>query len=166
MPMLTEAIVAGPYTITYNSVALGIFEGDEGVPSIEQTQFEQPVNSTDRYGRTKIDAVWMGNQYVFQGILMEYAKALAALDPVGTFGSSIGSAGVLKQTLAKALVLTAVSGTSAATAPATLTANRAVPAADFNAKLAFGPQYRKAPIKLDLLPYDVGAGAVGFFVKT
>ncbi len=166
MPVGSEGLIAGPYTVTWNSTSVGIFLGDENVPSIIVRNLEEPIANSDKYGKTKIDGIHMGQMWIFQGVLMEYSKGTPVVDPFGTFGSALGVIGVLRWTLAKALVLTAVSGTSAAATPATLTSNKTIQSADFDAKVTFGPQLRVVPIRLDMLPYDVGAGAVGFNVKT
>lgn len=166
MPVGGESVIAGPYTVTWNGAALGIFQGDEDVPTITKRDFERPINRTDKYGQTKIDAIHMGSAMWFQGVLLEYAKAIPAADPFGVFGGALGTIGLLKYSLGKALVLTAVAGTSASSTPATLTSNKTVQTADFDIGVRFGPQERVVPIKLDMYAYDVGAGVIGFKTQT
>lgn len=166
MPFGSEALVAGPYTCTWNGTSLGIFQGDNDVPTIVHQHRAVPIDKTDKYGALKIDSLHHGMSFMFQGVLMEYAKALAVIYPFGTFGGNVGVIGKLKFSMCQALVLTAVAGTTAATAPATLTAGKTIAADDMVTQLMYGPQLRVVPIKLEMYPYDVGGGTVGFFVMT
>jgi len=167
MPVGGESLIVGGYTITFDSLALGIFQGEEGYPAVRQRPKSKPIANTDRYAKTKIDSITHGVDYVFKGILEEYTKALAAgvLWPFATFGKQ-GQVGLLKFLSAKVLILTAIAGTTAAASPATLTANKAVYADDHEPELIYAPDLRVVPIMLDLLPYDTGAGVVGSFVMT
>jgi hypothetical protein len=166
VPIGGEGVIAGPYTVTWNGTSVGVFLGDEDLPSIVKRDFERPIDNTDKYGRAKVDAIHLGSAMWFQGVLLEYAKGIPVADPFGTFGSALGTIGVLKYSLAKALVLTAVAGTSAATTPATITANKTIQSADFDIKQVYGPRERVVPVKLDMYAYDVGAGAIGFKTQT
>lgn len=161
-----EALVAGPYTCTWNGVAMGLFQGDSDVPTLSQQFRRQPVERSDRWGQTRVDSIHMGKAYQVMGVMMEYSKSLAIIDPFGTFGAALGTIGVFVYSLAKALVFTALAGTTAATAPATLTASKTIAADDLATQLAYGPQLRVVPIKLDVYPYDVGGGVFGFFTMT
>ncbi len=165
MPVGSEGIICGQYTVTYNGSSVGIFQGEAGYPSILYMPQSKPINRTDKYGFTKIDGIRMGEDYQFEGVLLEYLKGIVALHPYGTFGLQ-GVRGTLKWSLAKILVLTAIAGTTAAASPATLTANKAIVADGFQSKLLYGPTERVVPIKLDLLPYDTGGGVEGNFVQT
>ena len=53
MPVGSEVLVDGQYTLTYNSVALGIMEGDSGIPTLEPTIHAQPIDKTDAYGENR-----------------------------------------------------------------------------------------------------------------
>lgn len=166
MPVGGEQLIAGPYTCTWNGAPVGIFRGEEDVPTFVQQSRAQPVESTDRWGRTRIDSVHLGAAYFFQGVLMEYPKALPILWPFGVFGSVLGTIGVLKYQLSKPLVLTAVAGTTASNSPATATAGKTLISDDFDTRIFFGPTVRTVPIKLDVYPYDVGGGVYGFIAMT
>ena len=157
-----ELFVAGQYTVTWNSLALGLHEGEGGVPTITWQDHSDPIAKTDRYGRAKIDGIRMGVDYQYECILMEYSKALALLAGYfGTLGLQ-GLVGILKYSLAKPLVLTAIAGTTASAAPATLTATNAVLADEHQGKLLYGPQLRTCPLKMDLLPYLVSTVVTNF----
>lgn len=166
MPVGGEQLVAGPYTCTWNGAPLGIFEGDDRVPTIQQTPRAQRVENTDRWGRIPIDSVHLGAVTVFMGTLMEYPKALPVLWPFGIWGADVGPVGVLKYTLARPLVLTAISGTTAGDSPATLTAAKAIIADDFDVTLKFGPTVRVVPIKMDLFIYETSPNKFGSHTMT
>jgi hypothetical protein len=156
VPIGGESEIAGGYTVTWNSVALGIFQGEQDVPSIIRVPKSRPVNSTDRYGQSKIDSVHLGHDFMFEGVLMEYPKALPLLQMIETVWGRLGTIGALKFSAAQPLVLTAIAGTTASTAPATVTASKAVWSDDHPTRLFYGPQLRVVPVRLDLLPYLAG----------
>jgi len=158
----SELLMNGAYTVTWNAVALGMHEGEAGVPSILFQDHSDPVNKTDTYGRAKIESIRMGIDYQYEGVLMEYSRWLAVLtNYLVTFGTQ-GSVGAFKTILAKPLVMTAVIPSGA---PATLTASKAVLADEFNGRLMYGPQLRTCPLRLDLLPYMI-VSTVGNFTMT
>lgn len=165
MPVGNEGIIAGQYTVSYNGTSVGIFQGEQGYPSILFIPQSKPINRSDAYAWLKIDGLRMGEDYQFEGVLMEYLKGIAALFPYGVFGRQ-GVRGTLKYSLAQALVLTAIGGTSASTSPATITASKAILADGHQAKLVYGPDVRIVPVKMDLLPYDQGSGNIGNFTQT
>lgn len=153
MPAGSETLIAGQYTCTYSGTAMGIMEGDSGVPTIENTNHGEPVNNTDAYGKSTIDGIYQGGDYFAQFMCMEYkAGSIAAFWPFGALGV-MGVIARLYYDMAAALVLTAVAGTPAATSPATLTATKSILAMGFNGRLLFGPTLRKVPIRLQLLPF-------------
>lgn len=167
MPVGGETLIVGQYTVTWNAISMGLFEGEAGVPSIVQAPRSKAVNSTDKYGKTKIDSVHLGVDYTFEAVLMEYTKGLAAFWPFGTFGY-LGTIGTLKYLLAKPLVLTVVAGTPAATAsaPNSLTATKAILSDDHQGKLTYGTDVRTVPLKMDLLPFLDGSQLATCFTMT
>ena len=153
MPVGSEELVVGSYVVTFDGASVGIFQGDPGsLPAITRTPHSRPITPTDRYGGSKIDSIRLGYDYMFEGVLMEYPKGLPILQAMENWGL-LGLIGGLKYLAAKALVLTAVAGTTAATAPASITASKAVPADNHPVRLIYGPELRVVPVRLDLLPY-------------
>lgn len=145
--------IAGQYTLVYNGVSVGICEGDAGVPTIEETNHAEQINSSDAYGKTLIDGVYQGGDFFAQYTCLEYkAGSLAAFWPFAAIGV-MGIIGRMLSDIAAPLVMTAIAGTPAANSPATLTASKAVLAPGYNTKLLFGPTLRKVPIRQVLLPY-------------
>jgi hypothetical protein len=154
MPAGSETLIAGQYTVTYNGTSCGIMEGDAGVPTIEATNHAEPVNNTDAYGKSMIDAIYQGGDHFASFQCMEYkAGSIAAFWPFGALGV-MGVIARLYYDMSSALVLTAVAGTPAANSPATLTASKSIIAPGFNGRLLYGPTLRKVPIRLALLPFS------------
>lgn len=166
MPAGGETIICGQYTVTYGAVACGIMEGDAGVPTLEQTSKAAPLDSTDKYGKTTIDAVYLGVDWKCMFVCEEYrAGSLSAFYPFGALGL-LGVIGRLYYGMSSALVLTAIAGTPATATPATLTAPKAILTIGFPSKLLFGPIIRKVPISLMLLLTDTGSSVYGHFTTT
>lgn len=166
MPVGSESLISGPFTATYASVALGVFEGDSGLPTIERVDSAEDVGNTSAYGKAVIDSIFQGSNFTCQFTCLEYKSGpLSAFAPYhATFGA-MGTVGVLLYSLAAALVLTAVSGTSASATPATLTASKAILLPGFAARLVYGPTLRKVPLRLRLFPYLV-TSVVSHFTQT
>ncbi len=166
MPVGGEVLIVGEYVVTYNSVAIGILEGDAGLPTLSQMTKAEPIANTSKYGKSTLDAIYQGADWFAQFTCLEYkAGPLAAFWPFHATLGHMGIIGRLYFDLALPLVLTSIAGTPAATTPATLTATRAILAPGFNTQLLFGPTLRKVPIRLQLLPFDVG-GAPSWFTQT
>lgn len=166
MPVGSETLVAGGYTATWNSVALGIFEGDSGLPTNEHTVAAEDVGNTSAYGKTVIDFIYQGANWFSSFTCLEYKSGpKSAFWPYNATLGRLGTIGVLGYSLAQALVLTAITGTSASSSPATLTASKAILLPGFSSRIVFGPTLRKVPIRMRLLPYDSG-GNVVFFTET
>lgn len=170
MPLGTFA--PGEYTITWNSVACGLL-GNNGARLSFQFAARK-INNTTTYGDTEIDKIYRGIRMCRLLVVFKEwnAACKAAIWPWGTpgtpaFDGLFGKVGILGTTAAKVLVLTAVSGTPAATnGPATLTAGMAVPSEDNAIEILMGPDERDVPVLFDLLPYDVGSGVIKPFVLT
>ena len=150
--------VAGRYTSTYNAVAMGMCkDGFE----LEQDFELDEISETDAWGGSVIDGIFRGGNSFVQFTCEEYAAgALGAFWPLGTLGTLVTPTtmpiGVLASTLAKALVLTAVTGTPAAGATGlgvTFTASNALLAKNFNGKLLLNSKLREVPVRQRLYPY-------------
>mgnify|MGYP000857433249 FL=1 len=152
--------------MTWNSVALGIMQGDAGLPTIEQSNKAEPIANTDSYAKSTIDAIYQGADWFASMTCMEYkAGSIAAWWPYSTLGR-MGTIGRLLYDISLPLVLTAVAGTPAASSPATLTATRSILAPGFGTRLVFGPTVRTVPLRFQLLPYYVAGSTPGWFTTT
>ena len=163
-----ESLLAGAYTITWDSVSLGLFGGDSEAPVIEQTTEAEPVNNTTIYGKSEIEAFYQGGNWFASMTCLEYKAG--TYGPWWPWGAGLGAMGTISGTFtgsAQALVMTAVTGTPAqiAGAPNTLTANLAILARGFNTRLLYGPTLRKVPLRFQLYPYT-HSGSVVWLVQT
>lgn len=132
-------------------------------------QFEtkaEIIEESDSFGLEIIDIIYRGANHFLQFTGKEYkAGAITPFFPWGALGVQ-GIIGRLGSAVAAAEVLTATTGTPAATAPATLTAAAAILAPNFPATLLFDSRLREVPIRLLILPTDVGAGVIKWFTTT
>jgi hypothetical protein len=151
-------LVAGRYTITYAATAIGVLESNGSTdPAIEMIPLAEPVNGTDLAGDADLDVLGRGSNAFLQVICKEYkAGSIAAAWPFGTWGRMVTTGVYWGANYAGAIVLTAVAGTTAATAPATITATYSVLAPNNPIRLLYGPTLRKIPIRWQLLPYTSG----------
>lgn len=161
MPAGGETLVCGVYTVTYNSLALGLLKNDDGLPTLELTNEGEDITG-DAYGRSVIDGIYQGGN-AFIGLTCEEYKAatLAAWWPFSSRGR-MGLIGRLHYDMALPLVLTAVAGTPAASSPATLTATRAFPSPGTQRRVVFGPTLRTLPLRWRLYPYSSGGNVVWY----
>lgn len=162
-----EILIAGQYTVTYNSVACGMMEGDAGSPTIEQTVHSEPVNNTSTYGKSRIEDFYLGADWFASFTCLEFRTgSISCFWPFG----ALGLMGVISRAmsgLAAALVLTAVTGTPAQVAGSfnSVTAPLAILAPGFNSRLLFGPTLRKVPIRQVLYPSTINSN-VGWISTT
>jgi hypothetical protein len=132
MPAL-GTFIAGPYTLTLDGQAIGLLDpqGERGAVELLMQSFLQTIQG-HAYAMTPIDAVHRGADWRINFIAEEQVSgALKSFSPFSSTASAsyaFGDAGVpgqvgrLATTIGTNLVLTAVAGTTAAAAPATLTA--------------------------------------------
>lgn len=149
-------LIAGRYTITWNAVAIGVLESNGSTdPAIEMIPLAEAINQTDGWGDADIDYISRGSNAFAQVICKEYkAGSIGAAWPYGAWGSFLTAGLTMGNSYAKVLVLTAISGTTAAAAPASVTATWALPAPNNPIRILKGPTLRKVPIRWVLLPYD------------
>jgi hypothetical protein len=160
MPAGGEATIAGAYNCVYNGSPMGMMNGDSGLPTFSCTEHEEPVNSTDRYGRTKIDGFYLGGDWFSDFDCIEWLPATkAAWWPWGAL-MEMGVIARRRFDNSKPLVLTAVAGTPAAGASPSATAGKSLLASNYNTRIIFGPTLRKLPIRLELMPYKGGSGVI------
>lgn len=156
----SEVFVAGPYTGSYNAVALGEFDPQDGREVRVEIQKLGRTITGHSYALSEIDGIYQGGNRFISFIGNEQnAAVIQAMWPEtsGMLGYTWATMGRMEQvgTLwsAKdaALVFTAVTGTEAATqGPATLTC-QAIPTEETR-EIAFGSDLRQFPCRLRLLP--------------
>jgi hypothetical protein len=161
MPLGT--FIAGAYTGTLNAVALGIT--DEGF-NVQWEPKVQAIEKSDVYGEMLIDGVYRGTNHFIQTEFLEYkAGSMAAAYPYGSMGVQ-GVVGRLMSNIATALVLTSTAATPAVATPATLTASKAILAPGSNPQAQYNSRLRTLPVRMALLPDDVGGGVIKSYVTT
>ncbi len=161
---LVDNFAAGRYGMTYNAVDVGLTK--EGAMMDLQSSL-QLVNQTDLYGETVIDGFYRGANCFLQFTCLRWmAGSRTPFWPWGALGQVFTStivAGVLVSNTASALVMTAQTGSPAATeGPATLTASKSLLAENFNSQLMFDSRLREIPIRLRLYPYTSSTNLVHF----
>jgi hypothetical protein len=173
--------VAGPHTSTYlpGTGAVGYAGGarTQGITSddgyrLRWTIHKQRIGNdgTDRWGQSLLENIYRGADWSIDYRCREYGLAnMQATWPyagtvagagVAALAPSIGIPGTADDTSAFAgvLAMTAVSGTPAATNPASLTSSHAVIADGQQYDLIFTSKLRETPVMLNLLPYSVSGG--------
>lgn len=162
-----DTFVAGAYSGTYNSVAVGITQ--RGYRLLHNT-YAELVNETDVYGQSIIDMVHRGADLSLIFECKAYkAGSLTPFYPWGTLGVLLATAtplGRLASNVAAALVLTSTANTPAAAAPASLTATLSILAPNSNLELLFTSLVRNVPNRLQILPADAGGGSIKHFTTT
>lgn len=160
MANLTLTAIAGPYTVTWGTPALNVGVTEDGVET-EETYFSDPVRG-DNLGDTIQDEIIRGGDVYVNFILQEYLNALTALGngagigpifhPHNTVLGRVGQVGRRLSSIAAPLVLTAVAGTPASAAPATITFALATLARNFPVRLLYASRHRKVPMRMISLP--------------
>ena len=169
MASLISNPVAGAYTGTLNAVALGIMNDDGFVLNIQP--HSDLINDTDQYRRTLIETIYTGIDWRVRYRTKEWNTGMqAAFSQYGAQGTnpapgmSLGIIGRKGSGIAQALILTATTGTPAATSPATLTATQALLAPETNIDMRFTAAVREVPIEHVCLPYSTTTGGGTFVV--
>ncbi len=166
--MALGVFIAGRYTSTLSGLDLGLTR--RGYEVQFQLKAEM-IDETDGYGLTPIDFIQRGAECAIEMLCREWKAATigAAWQALtGTFGvlSSVASPiGRLGSDSAQALVLSSTANTPAASAPATLTATKAILSPNFNVNSAWDSRLRELPLRFLLLPYTSG-GSVLFCSTT
>src|SRR5262252_2977636 len=99
--------IGGPYTVTWNGTALGMAQGDAGVPQLLFRHFIRWVENTDQKGDARLGGFFRGTRGRFTMRCQEYkAATIAAAWPFGGGQGLIPQVGQDVYTLAQPLVLT------------------------------------------------------------
>ncbi len=151
------SFISGAYTATYDTSALGITAVDS--IKINHQVFKQLITG-DNFAETPQDAVFRGMAVFLDFTLNEYnaTGARKAFWPYGTAWGTMSSViGTTDQaTNAKQLILTAVAGTPAAAAPATITFPKAILAENYPVDILMGPRLREIPVRMRIYPNSSG----------
>ena len=154
MAGLAGTVSFGQYSATYDGNSIGLTEEPK---RLQFSPNMEPITS-DIYGKdTLLDGVYAGGNVFVLLVLQEWTAAIrVALWPWGTMGD-MGIVGRRVTDLAKQLVLTAVTGTVAATVgPTTLTFPLAFPAAGNQIDIILGSQPRNIPLLFQCVPNSSG----------
>jgi hypothetical protein len=160
---MTANFVAGHYTATYNSKAVG--QTEDGF-RIDFTVLKRIVTG-DQFGQTPQDGIYLGQEVFVQYTIIEpeaagiddirfpYSDTVGTPWEVGVCGTmDVRGAGTGSPTSkALSLVLTAVSGTTAANdAEATVTFPLTILAENFPISMLLGNDLRSIPIRQRVYP--------------
>lgn len=170
MALISPSIPSGAYTGTWviDSVArdIGLFEGPI---RHQQNLIAQPVMA-HQWGRTIIDYVIQGGGFFGVIVLKEwttYTKKF--IWPFGSTHGIVDEPGKLFSSYTAQLVLTAVTGTPAATlGPVTRTYPYVATLPGHNLDITMGPMERNVVVAVAVLPEPSGSGSykAKFFVDT
>jgi hypothetical protein len=166
--------IAGRYSGAYTPPSAGALTigvlNDDGYELSVQPKGEE-VNATDAYGMSLLDYVYRGADWRLRYTGKEFTAAIVSVMwPWGMGASALspkmGVIGRRASDVAGSLVLTAATGTPAASAPgpATLTAGLAIVSPNSNLAMLLTSKVRDVPVEMVLLPYTSGADVVWFTV--
>ena len=148
--------ISGNYDLTLGGQDIG--ETRDGVHLIIR-HYGEPITGDD-FGQSVQEVIYLGGDVFVTFELLEYDTALAQsiFLPHATEGL-IGQVGeqAVQSSNTKALLLTDINSTPAATKPATLTVPEAILAEDFDVDLLFSPRLRTVPVRMRALPNSSGA---------
>lgn len=150
------AFIAGRYTAVWNSLALG--QTAEGF-RLSHSFFKRLITG-DSFAEAPQDGIYRGGELFIGMNLIAYDSA-ALPSIMWPYAATFLDLGVIGRTdvgstIAKSLVLTAVTGTPAASTPATLTLPNAILAEGFPVELLFAPDLREVPLRQRIYPNSSG----------
>lgn len=153
MSFLSQSV--GPYLVSYAGSDIGDVEG---VLMLQVTAHAQLVRA-NRFGDAIIDFITRGaTAFAVMNIKEWTAATKATFWPFSGTQGLTGLAGRLGSDIAAALLLTAITGTPAATlGPVTRTYAKAIYAPEFNKEIVLGAEERNIPLTLLCLPTEVSA---------
>lgn len=148
--MSIGSFIGGRYAGTYAASGMGITRDGWDLALNPKGEL---INQSDAYGQTLLDFFHAGCDVDLIGQGLEYPSMLSPAWPFGTYGT-MGIIARLGSAIAAAIVLTATTGTPAASTPATLTASRAIIAPGSQTMLKHSSKLREVPIRWNCLPSD------------
>lgn len=166
MAAINPAIPSGPYSATWNGNDIGLFEGPI---RLQQSLIGLPVRAS-QWGQTIIDYIIQGGGYFGVIVVKEWTTNIKSF--MWPFGSTLGivdEPGKLFSAYCQALVLTALTGTPAATyGPVTRTYPLCATLPGHNLDFVFGPMERNTVVAVGILPEPASQGSrkAKFFTDT
>jgi hypothetical protein len=152
--------IGGPYTLVHGSTPVSVGLLQDGIRIT--TEFSLAPFSGDQYGDSVLGAFYRGgNTFVSFGGL-EYTSMLPSVfqQSAGTPGR-MGLVGrEIESQFAQPVVASAVSGTPAATSPATVTASKAGMTGQANWEMA--SRLRTLSVQMQLFPYTASGNVVWY----
>jgi hypothetical protein len=153
----------GHYAMTHDGDAVGLVTS--GGQNLRWRPSKKKIQDTSIYGDTLIDGIYRGMTGV--QLLVTFKEWNAAIrEIIWPYNATLGVNGIVGQLdsdLAKAIVLTAQSGSPAATnGPTPFTASKAIISDLNDINILFGPDEHDIPVLFDLLLYD-SSGTKIFF---
>jgi hypothetical protein len=148
--------VAGAYSGTY--VPPGDAAGDLGIQEkgyeLSVTLAKQLITDTDDFAQIVADAIYQGAGLFLSCVSKEWkSSVLAAALP---YGLGAGLMGRLDTNAAGTIILASTAGTTAALAPAIVTAPYALIAEGWDVKWMHAPEHRKIPMRFRIYPHNDG----------
>ena len=147
--------IAGKYAATLGGSTVG--QTADGI-RISHSASKRLITG-DNFADTVQDAIFRGLNLFVNYRLMEYnaTAARACFWPYGSSYLTMSTViGTLDSANASQLILTALAGTPAAAAPATVTLPLVILAEDFDVELLFAPDLREIPIRQRIYPNASG----------
>lgn len=152
----------GHYAATWNSLDVGLTEG----PKILRRRYSSIEVNTDKFG-DGVDGIYKTGPVFLALTIKEWTSAVRSI--LWPFDADLGKVGVngrLLSDLAQAMVLTASTGTPAATnGPATITFAKAIIAPESDWEIPLGNVERNVPLLFRCFPY-LDSGELRHFSTT
>jgi len=157
------SFIAGPYTATYDALALG--QSQDGW-RLTDNFFKQLVLG-DKYAQAPQDAVYQGAEVLLAFTLIEY-DAAAVQSAMWPYNATLYINGQVGRTdvgsaIAKQIIFTSVVGTPAAALPATATFPLSIIAENFPKEILYAPALRTIPMRMRVYP-NQSTGSFGTLV--
>ena len=151
------AFIAGSYAVTYDPpgapAIATVGQIQQGV-LLEHRVFKEYITG-DTMARMRQDAVFQGQDQFVEFRLMEYdaTNAASIFWPYGSAWLTLSAViATLDSANAGSLLLTALAGSPAAAAPATITLPLCILSENFPVSILLAPQLRTIPLRLDVFP--------------
>lgn len=155
------AFIAGKYAATFDPVGATsiatIGQIEQGI-TIDHVVFKEEIRG-DNFAQTVQDSVFQGMGVSIAYTLIEWNATNAEILfwPYGTDYLTMDAViGNLDSNLVGSLLLTALTGTPAASAPASITLPRVILANGFPVNVLYAPALRKVPIRQTVYPSTQG----------